>query len=81
MDDYYDSPITVYRLFSTKIEEDVANEIIRAVSEYELDIDKEKLIAALKHDKKRYMDAYRKGYTAGYESARNETMSILKEED
>jgi hypothetical protein len=50
----------------------VANEIIRAVQEYELDIDKEKLIAALKQDQKRYMDAYKKGYEAGYESAKNE---------
>lgn len=72
MDDYYDSPITVYRLFSTKIEEDVANEIIRAVQEYELDIDKEKLIAALNQDQKRYMDAYRKGYEDGVKSVKEE---------
>ena len=62
MDDYYDSPITVWRTITTKFEEDAVNEIIRAVQEYKLDIDKEKLFAALKQDKKRYMDAYRKGY-------------------
>lgn len=81
MDDYYDSPITLYRAVTTKFEEDAVNKIIRAVSEYELDIDKEKLIAALKHDKERYMDAYKKGYADGYKSARNETMTIPKEED
>lgn len=80
MADYYDSPIAVYRLFSTKIEEDVANEIIRAVQEYELDIDKEKLIAILKNDQKRYMDAYNKGYAAGYESAKNEDKTTNEEE-
>ena len=57
MDNYYDSPITVWRTAATKFEEYATNEIIRALQEYKLDIDKEKLLAALKHDKERYMDA------------------------
>lgn len=62
MSDYYDSPIIVFRPIATKFEEDAVNEIMSVVQEYKLDIDKEQLIAVLKQDQKRYMDAYRKGY-------------------
>lgn len=83
MNDYYDSPITVLRTgCDMAVDEYVTNETIKAVVKYniDVDIDKEKLIAALKQDQKRYMDAYRKGYAAGYESAKNETTPIPKEE-
>ena len=50
MDDYYDSPITVWRTVATKFEDDVVNEIVSI-------------------------------YAAGYESAKNETTTIPKEEN
>lgn len=83
MNDYYDSPITVLRTgCDIAVDEYIINETIKAVIKYniDVDIDKEKLIAALKQDQKRYMDAYRKGYAAGYESAKNEDKTTNEEE-
>ena len=73
----YDSPITmvtseVYRKWGERIDELV----MHAVNEIGVDIDKDKLVAALTQDKERYEEAYQRGY----DHAKNENkMKVLVE--
>ena len=61
----YDSPITLFtKDIHHQIAEEHENIVMKAVWEMGVDIDKDKLIAALEQDQKRYRDAYAAGYSA-----------------
>lgn len=47
------------------IEKNISDQCIQIAYEYGIDINKEDLIAALKADRERYEQAYKRGYNAG----------------
>lgn len=63
MDSYYDCPIseTVDQLHLMMVEEH-DKQIIKAVQQIGIQIDRDGLIAALRNDRDRYEAAYKKGY-------------------
>jgi len=70
----YDSPIeevcivrNIIDRVATKIAEDTDNAVCTAVVKAGFNIDKEKLTQALAQDKRRYEEAYSKGYSKGRE--------------
>ena len=67
----YDSPIT---LISTEINHQITEKhdqmIMEAVWKAGVDIDKDKLIAAINQDRERYEAAYNRGFLAGLSSAK-----------
>lgn len=47
------------------VEKDIADRCLKVAYEWGIDINKEDLIAALKADRRRYEEAYDRGYSAG----------------
>ncbi len=59
----YDSPIdAIVKNMEIQAAQAFDNEVIRAVHEVGISVDKDKLAQALQQDRKRYEEAYRKGY-------------------
>jgi len=69
----YDSP---FNLVMSDIETQAAKSIDemcwKAVQRVGINVDKEKLLVALKQDAERYREAYAKGYETGYENRDDE---------
>ena len=69
----YDSP---FRLITEQIATDAAEQIddmcYEALKKVAVDVDKETLLSALRHDSERYREAYRKGYETGYTKREDE---------
>ena len=69
----YDSPVksimkTTSEYFdgvSTEVENAIKGQIFKITTKYSIDIDEEKLIQILREDRRRYEEAYRKGYSRG----------------
>lgn len=55
----YDSPI---RIILNDIQTAVENEVYSAVQRVGIDVDRDKLLQALNNDRKRYEEAYKKGW-------------------
>ena len=53
------------RQIGDTIEKNISDQCIQIAYEYGIDINKEDLIAALKADRERYEQAYKRGYNAG----------------
>lgn len=69
----YDSPITlVYNEIANKVSEQLDSATYKAIVNAGIDVDKEKLISALKSDS----DRYRKAYNKGYEDAKKNLYDI-----
>ena len=68
----YDSPIglisTTVQRIASEIGERTDEEVYKSILKVGVNIDKEKLISALKQDRQRYEEAYRRGYAAGKDS-------------
>ena len=63
MKEYYDSPIDIVtQQMATSLSEFIDNAVYKACLPFCVDVDKEKLVQALQQDKKRYTEAYRKGF-------------------
>ena len=61
----YDSPINLFTYVNTmaeQINEKTENAVLQEVHRLGIDIDKETLISVICQDRKRYDDAYQKGY-------------------
>jgi hypothetical protein len=59
----YKSPISIaFKETTTKLEQDIINNVYTAVMEYGIDVDKEELLKALKYDRGQYEEGYSKGY-------------------
>lgn len=59
----YDSPINiVYNEISNAVSAQLDSAVYKAIINAGVDVDKEKLIQALKSDSRRYREAYNKGY-------------------
>ena len=72
----YDSFISVVtEKLSRNISETIDDGVYKAVLNYGINIDKKKLFQALLHDKKRYTEAYRKGFIAAV------TPRVMSEEE
>ena len=64
----YDSPfeLTISDI-ATQMEKKLDELSLKAVQKVGIDVDKDKLLAALKQDAERYREAYAHGYDTGYE--------------
>ena len=62
INDIYDSPIRLIEQMRDQIECDLKDGIFRVTKKYAIDIDEEKLLQALRHDRERYSSAYHAGY-------------------
>lgn len=60
----YDSPI-FYAKMNDQIDKEISDKCIKIALKYSIDIDEKKLIAALKADRRRYEEAYKRGYRDG----------------
>lgn len=65
----YDSPVniieTVYNEIKQKADSDLKDAMFTVLHKRGIDIDEEKLVQAITADRKRYEEAYRRGYEAG----------------
>lgn len=72
----YVSPINIVETAMTDIkdafEKSIEENCFKVAYKYGIDINKEELIAALKADRKRYEEAYNRGYSAGRRAAFDE---------
>lgn len=60
----YDSPINIYSSeISTKIDKQIERTILTITNHAGIAVDRDKIIAALTNDKKRYEDAFQRGYS------------------
>jgi len=69
----YVSPINIVST-GAQIDNLIKDEIFRITQKYNIDINEEELIAALKADRRRYEDAYNFGYHEGYRQGKNDAM-------
>lgn len=60
----YDAPI-IYSKIDHTIDQEISDKCIKIALKYSIDIDEKKLIAALTADRKRYEEAYKRGYRDG----------------
>ena len=81
LNDVYDSPVTIIQSIRDQIEEDIKTGIFRIATKYAIDIDEEKLLQALRHDRERYSAAYQAGRKDGYRQALLNYGLIEKEGD
>lgn len=69
----YDSPVniieTVYNEIKQKADSDLKDAMFTVLCKRGIDIDEEKLVQAITADRKRYEEAYRRGYEAGQRDA------------
>lgn len=64
----YDSPFElVVSDITTQMAKNIDEKCWQAVQRVGINVDKEKLLVALKQDSERYREAYKNGYDAGYE--------------
>ena len=62
----YKSPIDIiYENMTSQIIEEQEKKIIQCVQKYNINVDKEELIKALKYDREQYQRGYQDGYKAG----------------
>lgn len=65
----YDSPVNIIQIISDEIKQkadsDLKDAMFTVLHKRCIDIDEEKLVQAITADKKRYEEAYRRGYEAG----------------
>lgn len=65
----YDSPVniieTIYDEIKQKADSDLKDAMFTVLCRRGIDIDEEKLVQAITADRKRYEEAYRRGYEAG----------------
>lgn len=65
----YDSPVniieTIYDEIKQKTDSDLKEAMFTVLRRRGIDIDEEKLVQAITADRKRYEEAYRRGYEAG----------------
>lgn len=75
----YDSPfeLTISDI-ATQMSKNIDELSLKAVQRVGIDVDKDKLLAALKQDAKRYREAYANGYDTGYQE-RDEEIIRCKE--
>ena len=60
----YDSPLYIFQTdINTKIDKQIEEAILTITSKAGIAIDRDKLIAALTNDEKRYEDAFQRGYS------------------
>ena len=70
----YNSPIEIiYNEMQTKINEQLENDILSAVLQYGIKVNKEELIKALEYDR----NQYKKGFDDGYEKGRQDLIDYL----
>lgn len=69
LNNFYDSPVDIVWLARDQMETTIKNGVLSVASKFIVDIDEQKLQQALLHDKRRYSEAYRAGYLAGYSAA------------
>ena len=64
----YDSPIVVNIIdtMAKQIATNIDNSVVNVIHKAGIDIDKDKLVSAMKQDKERYEEAYRRGLEGGY---------------
>lgn len=69
----YDSPVniiqTIYDEIKQKADSDLKDAMFTVLHKRCIDIDEEKLVQAITADRKRYEEAYRRGYEAGRRDA------------
>ena len=76
----YDCPISMQTDgLELMIREEREKSIVRAVQKIGIDIDKESLIEALNHDRKRYEEAYQKGWDECKKHYEDKLARIIKE--
>lgn len=78
----YDSPIIIAEM-NNAINQEISDKCIKIAMKYSIDIDEKKLIAALKADRKRYEEAYKRGYRDGRQAEidENRLLQSLAMED
>jgi hypothetical protein len=63
----YDSPFElVVSDITTQLAQQIDKECWQAIQRVGINVDKEKMLTALKHDAERYREAYAKGHETGY---------------
>ena len=73
----YESPISIIQKdLQFQFEQQLENEIYKAVQEYEIVVDKEELIKALSYDR----NQYEKGHIDGYNKALDDFVNACKED-
>ena len=76
----YDSPVnsieTVYNEIKQKADSDLKDAMFTVLGKRGIDIDEEKLVQAITADRKRYEEAYRRGYEAGRRDEYNKFATI-----
>ena len=65
----FESPINIIQEMDRGIETEIKNGALTIARKYGIDIDEKALVKALKADRARYEEAYRKGYAQGYSDA------------
>ena len=64
LEDMYEAPISVQMgQIHTMINDGYTGAVMKAIAQIGVQIDKEGLLAALQNDRKRYEEAYRKGWS------------------
>lgn len=72
----YKSPIEIY-MGQMRIEQE--NNIVRAVQNQDINVDKDELIKALQYDREQYEKGYINGYNAGYRKQSEVAREIFEE--
>ena len=64
-EDFYDSPLFIQAdAMRILVKQEQERQILKAIQNIGIEINKEDLVEALNNDRRRYEDAYRKGYAA-----------------
>lgn len=78
--DIYDSPIRpIVKTSNVSFGEECDNIMMQAVHEVSVDIDREALVQAILADKRRYEDAYKKGYSDCQEKCKQKLREITEQ--
>lgn len=74
----YESPITVLtEKLTSKVSEELDNQIVGEVLRVGIDVNKDELLKALKYDREQYDKGYKDGFDDGYKEAHDIAVELF----
>ena len=75
----YESPINIIQSVQQQITTDMDNQILKAVMECNINVDKDELLKALEYDRGQYDKGYSDGFLEGRKKAKEEILNYLSD--